>query len=200
MQTPHPNILTSFELHGWKPNPDLTDDENFIDLVLLLTRNSKCRQGHMACLIVRSKRENDSAILDRIVSVANNSSVYKEKDSDNHAEINALGEAAKHGRSTLGACAVVTMPPCKRCFGALLASGISRIVTTKKFLEPIASVAKRENIELTVMDVKAASKRLSQYTSTPNESQINTERKLRKEEEKQRKMKRKLKLEELQEL
>mmetsp|Transcript_12037 Transcript_12037/g.18554 ORF Transcript_12037/g.18554 Transcript_12037/m.18554 type:complete len:200 (-) Transcript_12037:769-1368(-) len=197
MQEPLPPILIPFELHGWKPDPNLSDDENYIDLVLLLTRNSTCRQGHMACIIVRPQRENDSGILDRVIAAANNSSVYKERDSDNHAEINALGEAAKHGRSTLGASAVITMPPCRRCFGALLASGIMKIITTKEFLEPVSSAAKRENIEITVMDVKAAFQRTSQYISKPDRSQIDAERNIRKIEEKDRKMRRQLKLQEL---
>lgn len=197
MQDVLPPILIPFELHGWKPDPKLTDDENYIDLVLLLTRNSTCRQGHMACLIARSPRKDDSGVLGRIIAVANNSSVYKEGDSDNHAEINALGEAAKYGRSTLGASAVITMPPCKRCFGALLASGITKVVTTKEFLEPVSSVATRENIEITVMDVQAASQRTSRYIPKPDRSQINARREIRKKEEKERKVKGILKLQKL---
>ena len=54
--------LNRFHLYNWRPDLNLSDDENYMDLVLLITRNSKLRQGSMGCIIVnkdRSKEEKD---------------------------------------------------------------------------------------------------------------------------------------------
>lgn len=45
-----------------------------------------------------------------------------------HAEVNAIGQAAKAGVSTKGATLYVTMRPCLNCLKAILAAGIARIV------------------------------------------------------------------------
>ncbi|MCK4806307.1 MAG: cytidine/deoxycytidylate deaminase family protein [Candidatus Aegiribacteria sp.] len=46
----------------------------------------------------------------------------------NHAEMNAIAQAARHGISINGATAYVTNMPCTTCAKALLAAGIARIV------------------------------------------------------------------------
>ena len=61
----------------------------------------------------------------------------------NHAEMNAIAQAARHGVSLSGATAYVTNMPCTTCAKALLAAGIVRIVVfsdyhgslAEKFLE-----------------------------------------------------------------
>jgi deoxycytidylate deaminase len=184
MTDQHP-LLKDYQLHGWAPDSKLSDDENYIDLIMLLTRNSNCRQGHMACAVVRRRHPScDDALdlLDRISTVANNTSVYKERDSDNHAEINALGEAAKFGRATDGCTAFITMPPCKRCFGALLAAGIARIVTTRTILEPIATVAEERGIETLVMDANASTNRIAKYLPKLNRELMEAGRAQQKQE------------------
>eukprot|EP00548_Thalassiothrix_antarctica_P011364 CAMPEP_0194155308 /NCGR_PEP_ID=MMETSP0152-20130528/63983_1 /TAXON_ID=1049557 /ORGANISM="Thalassiothrix antarctica, Strain L6-D1" /LENGTH=166 /DNA_ID=CAMNT_0038862055 /DNA_START=92 /DNA_END=592 /DNA_ORIENTATION=- len=149
----------------------------------------------MACALIRppkNKNQEDSELLERIISVTNNTAVYKERDSDNHAEINAIGEAAKYGRPTLDATAVITMPPCKRCFGALLSSGISQIVTTKPLFEPLCTVAERKGVKTFVMDLNAATERISHFIPPIDRSKVLKEREIRKKEERERKLKRKL--------
>ena len=178
------SVLKGFQLHGWHPDPKLSEDENYIDLVMLLTRNSKCRQGHMACAIVRPQAVDDSSLslLDRIITVANNTSVYKDRDSDNHAEINAIGQAAKFGTATNGCTSFITMPPCKRCFGALVAAGINRIVSTRPILEPILSIAKDQCIDLVVMDAVASTNRIAKYLPKPNRDEVEAARAQRDQE------------------
>lgn len=190
----HP-LLDDYQLHGWMPDPNLSDDDNTMDLVMLLTRNSKCRQGHMACVITTaaSSTEGTAAptctILDRLVAVANNTSVYKEKDSDVHAEMNALAYAAKWGRASDGCTAYITMPPCKRCFGVLLAAGISRIVTTKTIHEPISSIAKERGVDMVIMDASASTKRImDKYIPKLDAGAIEAERALRKKEKQELKL------------
>ena len=45
--------LASFQLYGWEPQPTLSIDDNFLDLLVLVTRNSECRGAHMGCIISR---------------------------------------------------------------------------------------------------------------------------------------------------
>jgi len=44
--------LQKFNLYNWKPNVNLSDDVNYMDLVLLITRNSQLKQCSMGCIIV----------------------------------------------------------------------------------------------------------------------------------------------------
>lgn len=122
-------LLEPFETFGWKPVKSLSDDENMLDLLLIVTRSSKLKQGSMACLLVRPKRNDDESLLSRIQSVANNQELYKRRSSDIHAEVAAIGDAARYGRPTHQCTAYITMPPCRNCFAALYSAGISRIVS-----------------------------------------------------------------------
>ena len=46
----------------------------------------------------------------------------------NHAEMNAIAQAARHGVPLNGATAYITNMPCTTCAKALLAAGIARVV------------------------------------------------------------------------
>ena len=91
-------VLEGYEMYGWKPDESLENDDNFMDIVMLLTRNSKLKQGSMACVLVEpdSQKPDNSSI----ISVATNQSLYTENDSDVHAEIAALGGACRNGKTT----------------------------------------------------------------------------------------------------
>lgn len=147
-------MVDDYELYGWNADPALPFDDNVMDLVLLVTRSSICIQGHMACILVRPQVERDneadmgSKIRDSIVSVATNRPLYKERHSDVHAEICALGAASQAGIKTEGCTAYITMPPCKTCFGALVAAGVKRVVSRIEFMEPVFSGAENMGIEL----------------------------------------------------
>lgn len=138
------NFLRGFELYGWKPDPNLSIDENYMDLVMLLTRSSYCKQGGMACVLVN--HDNNT-----ILSAVTNGPIFSEHDSDVHAEVAAIGAAARRGTSTEHATAYITMPPCKRCFAALVVSGIDRIITRLKPPKLIEEAAKRHNIQLVAL-------------------------------------------------
>lgn len=124
-------LLEPFQTYGWRPDENLSEDENFVDLLLLVTRSSRLAQGSMACIIVRPPSNSSSKehVLDRIQSVATNQALYKPNNSDIHAEIAAIGDAARHGRPTDQCTAYITMPPCRKCFPALVAAGIARVVS-----------------------------------------------------------------------
>ncbi|KAL9186012.1 hypothetical protein ACHAXT_005250 [Thalassiosira profunda] len=169
--------LSGFDLRGFRPSPNLSDDLNYMDVVMILTRSQTLRQGSMGCILVRPK--NESAIdieedegasnaqsdgegngtddfFGRIIAAATNSSLFKSDDSDVHAEINAIGQVAKrdikaHVVSSQGTTAYITMPPCKRCFGALHASGIRRIVARTQHSSVLLEAASTVGIEMASM-------------------------------------------------
>merc|ERR1740121_2462004 len=76
--------------------------------------------------------------------------------SDIHAEVNAIGLCARRGIPMDGTTAYVTMPPCRRCFAALAAAGVRRMVSRKahqqKEAKDIARASKRLGIEVVVLD------------------------------------------------
>jgi dCMP deaminase len=57
----------------------------------------------------------------------------------NHAEMNALMQAAKNGHPVLGATAYVTNMPCTTCAKALIAAGIKRVVIFSDFHDTLAT-------------------------------------------------------------
>jgi dCMP deaminase len=149
------NMLVSFNTYGWRPSLALSEDENFMDLVLLVTRSSKLKQGSMACILVQpaaseNVEQEPSSVLDRIISVSTNRALYKESESDIHAEIAAIGQAAQTARSTKNCTAYITMPPCKRCFAALLSAGVRRIVS--RHPSPLIGIAEQHDIEMVCIE------------------------------------------------
>ncbi|CAE7198107.1 comEB [Symbiodinium natans] len=143
-----PEDIQSF---GWTPLEELSGDSNGIDLALLLARNSSCKAGSMGCAIADKSG--------RIIAGHVNGPVWepnaKRPASDLHAEVNAVGRCARLGRATEGSSVYVTMPPCKRCFMALIAAGVRRIVTRKEFLtqdsKDIQTAARRLDIAVKVV-------------------------------------------------
>lgn len=134
-QLPTDNVpLSHFETYGWTPDDNLSEDENYIDLVLLITRSSQLKQGSMGCLLVQPSSRHDTSsplsLQDRILVAATNQSFYKDNNnSDIHAEMVALARAARRGIAVDQCTAYITMPPCKRCLPALVVAGIGRIVS-----------------------------------------------------------------------
>jgi tRNA(Arg) A34 adenosine deaminase TadA len=157
-----------FNLYGWQPNRNLSDDENYMDIVFLITRSSSQdgQQGHMGALVVRpssssategneeSDEEHHSRIFQGILGAATNTPLFGEKDctSDIHAEITALGEACRSWQSTEGCAAYITIPPCKRCFAALVTFGIRRIVTRQVSSASIRETASNHGMEVVNLD------------------------------------------------
>jgi dCMP deaminase len=56
----------------------------------------------------------------------------------NHAEMNALAQAAKHGVSLDGSTAYVTNLPCTTCAKALIAAGVVRVVVFSDYHATLA--------------------------------------------------------------
>jgi deoxycytidylate deaminase len=165
-QSSNPNALSQFDLKGWRPDASFSDDENYMDIVLLITRNSKGEkklQGHLGALIVRPSTESnldenvdmkqqnsyETQLYNRILGAATNSPIYSEEStSDLHAEIDALGQACRACQSTVGCTAYITIPPCKNCFAALVTFGIKRIVSRRLPPTKIQETALKFQMEL----------------------------------------------------
>ena len=92
-----------------------------------------------------------SSYIAQLLAVATNSWVYKENQSDVHAEVNAVATAARCGVKTDQSCAYITMPPCKNCFCALVQAGICRIVSRFPAVAAVQTAAGRLGVELVVV-------------------------------------------------
>jgi deoxycytidylate deaminase len=217
-----------FEMHGFRPNRAHSDDENMMTLCMLVTRNSICAQGHMGCILVREhpglmssggvgnakESENDSSssqyeeeLCQRIIGVATNKPLYSEMDSDVHAEIGALGEAARLGNCTERCTAYIAMPPCKNCFGALVSAGCTRIVSPRPPNKTVEIAPKGKGVEMVTMDsgtidgIKICIESLINDSNTADDvekrkADIAAKRKARKEAAKLKKEKRRRTVEE----
>ena len=161
-----------YEMHGFHPDPTLSDDENLMTMCMLVTRNSICRQGHMGCILLgnpsdqadmkEGDRGNDEAasgtnsapqrLYQRVIGVSTNKPLYSELDSDVHAEIGAIGDAARHGNCTDGCTAYITMPPCKNCFGALISAGCKRIISPRPPSTIVEVAAKARGVEMITLE------------------------------------------------
>eukprot|EP00960_Hanusia_phi_P061029 764708-Hanusia_phi.AAC.3 len=169
--------------YGWTYCQDLHEDENYMDLVLLLTRNSRCRGGHMACVLVKDGQ---------ILAMATNTSLFAPMASDVHAEINAIAACARRGMAVGGSDAYISMPPCKNCFMALQAAGVRRVVSrVRNDNERVAAAAAAQNIEmLLVPDTPLREQRRAALVHAHGGSQeekerIERERKARKQAKQQ---------------
>ncbi len=56
-----------------------------------------------------------------------------------HAEVNACGQAARHGIATIDAIAYSTVAPCKKCQEVLMASGVVKVYYRHSYDEKIDS-------------------------------------------------------------
>ena len=166
--------LAPFNLYGWQPDPTLSDDENFLDIVLLLTRSSTCKtSGRVACILVdtalmprptanegsksgcaqggpngESVAKLEQRLFSCIVGAATNRPLFAPTDSDIHAEISCLGQACNSRHAVRGCTAYITIHPCKRCFAALVAFGVGRIVSRQMPPKQIVDCAHGNGIEV----------------------------------------------------
>lgn len=188
--------LERFDLHGWRPCPTLSDDENFLDIVLLLTRSSTCKtSGRVACVLVdtafksrlsvdnkrvlggnqaESVEELERRLFGSIIGAATNAPLFAPTDSDIHAEISCLGQACNNKHAVRGCTAYITIHPCKRCFAALVAFGVGRIVSRQMPPKQIVDCAHRNGIEVSELTKdmnRSQMKRINELVSATRDSE-----------------------------
>ena len=125
-------------------------DEYFLKLAMLASERATCPRMHCGCVLVR----------DRFVlatgyngSLPGNPHCYEvgclvvndHCVRTNHAEMNAICQASRHGMSLEGATAYVTNMPCTTCAKALIAAGIRRIVVFSDFHDTLAEAFCRDS-------------------------------------------------------
>ncbi len=120
-----------------------TWDEYFLKLAMLASERSTCPRMHCGCVLVRDRY---------VLATGYNGSLPGAPHCDevgcllvdnhcvrtNHAEINALAQASRHGVAVEGAAAYVTNLPCTACAKALIAAGVRRVVVFSDYHSSLA--------------------------------------------------------------
>ncbi|NLF94805.1 MAG: dCMP deaminase [Oligosphaeraceae bacterium] len=118
-------------------------DVYFLKLAMLASERATCPRMHCGCVLVHDHH---------VVSTGYNGSLPGSPHCytdgclvvdghcvrTNHAEINAICQAARHGLSLQGATAYITNMPCTSCAKALLAAGITRVVVFSDYHDTLA--------------------------------------------------------------
>lgn len=118
-------------------------DEYFLKLAMLASERSTCPRMHCGCVIVKDRF---------VLATGYNGSLPGAEHCDdvgcllvndhcvrtNHAEINALCQATRHGVALDKATAYVTNMPCTACAKALTAAGIKLVVIFSDYHDTLA--------------------------------------------------------------
>jgi dCMP deaminase len=118
-------------------------DQYFLKLAMLASERATCPRMHCGCVIVKNKY---------VLSTGYNGSLPGAPHCEdvgclivddhcvrtNHAEMNAICQAARHGVSLDGATAYVTNMPCTTCAKALAVAGIRRVVIFSDYHDSLA--------------------------------------------------------------
>lgn len=118
-------------------------DEYFLKLAMLASERATCPRMHCGCVLVKGRY---------VLSTGYNGSLPGLEHCDdvgclivddhcvrtNHAEMNAIAQAARHGVPIDGATAYVTNMPCTTCAKALLAAGVVRVVVFSDYRGSLA--------------------------------------------------------------
>jgi dCMP deaminase len=119
-------------------------DKYFLKLAMLASERATCPRMHCGCVLVKDRF---------VLATGYNGSLPGQPHCEdvgclvvdnhcvrtNHAEINALVQAAIHGVTIKGATAYITNMSCTTCAKALIASGISRVVVFSDFHDTLAT-------------------------------------------------------------
>jgi dCMP deaminase len=119
-------------------------DEYFLKLAMLASERATCPRMHCGCVLVKDRfvlatgyngsLPGQPHCEDAGCLVVDNHCVRT-----NHAEINALTQAAIHGAMVKGSTAYITNMSCTTCAKALIAAGISRVVVFSDFHDTLAT-------------------------------------------------------------
>ena len=118
-------------------------DEYFLKLAMLASERATCPRMHCGCVLVKDRF---------VLATGYNGSLPGMAHCDeagclivdghcvrtNHAEINALCQASRHGANLDGATAYVTNMPCTACAKALIAAGVRRTVIFSDYHDTLA--------------------------------------------------------------
>lgn len=148
-------------------------DEYFMKLAMLASERATCPRMHCGCVLVKDREvvatgyngsiPGDAHCEDVGCLVVDNHCVRT-----NHAEMNALTQAAKKGHIVDGASAYVTNMPCTTCAKALIAAGVRRVVVFSDYHSTLATdffAKAKVQIDKIAMPSKEIVYDLEKYTS-----------------------------------
>jgi len=118
-------------------------DEYFLKQAMLASERATCPRMHCGCVLVKDRF---------VLATGYNGSIPGQPHCEdvgclivdnhctrtNHAEINALVQAARHGINVTGCTAYITNMSCTTCAKALIASGIVRVVVFSDYHDTLA--------------------------------------------------------------
>ncbi len=119
-------------------------DEYFMKLAMLASERATCPRMHCGCVLVKDRE---------VIATGYNGSIPGDAHCEdvgclvvedhcvrtNHAEMNAIVQAAKKGHIVDGATAYVTNMPCTTCAKALIAAGVKRVVVFSDYHSTLAT-------------------------------------------------------------
>ena len=124
---------------AWRPDWDTY----FLKLAMLASERATCPRMHCGCVLVKDNHVLSTGYNGSLPGtphcydvgclVVDNHCVRT-----NHAEMNAICQAARHGMALAGATAYVTNLPCTACAKALIAVGIIRVVIFSDYHDSLA--------------------------------------------------------------
>jgi len=119
-------------------------DEYFMKLAMIASERATCPRMHCGCVLVKDREviatgyngsiPGDVHCEDAGCLVVDNHCVRT-----NHAEMNAIVQAARKGHIIDGGTAYVTNMPCTTCAKALIAAGIKRVVIFSDYHDTLAT-------------------------------------------------------------
>ena len=136
-----------------------TWDEYFLKQAMLASERATCPRMHCGCVLVKDRF---------VLATGYNGSIPGHPHCEdvgclivdnhcirtNHAEINALVQAARHGINVTGCTAYITNMSCTTCAKALIASGIVRVVVFSDFHDTLAvTFYTQSNVEIVKLPI-----------------------------------------------
>lgn len=131
-----------------------TWDEYFMKLAMLASERATCPRMHCGCVLVKDRFVLSTGYNGALPGmehcedvgclIVDNHCVRT-----NHAEMNAICQATRHGVNLIGATAYVTNMPCTNCAKMLISVGIVRVVVFSDYHSTLAEHFFAEaNVEL----------------------------------------------------
>jgi len=148
-------------------------DEYFMKLAMLASERATCPRMHCGCVLVKDRE---------VVATGYNGSIPGDDHCEdvgclvvdnhcvrtNHAEMNAIVQAARKGHIIDGGTAYVTNMPCTTCAKALIAAGVKRVVIFSDYHTTLATdffAKAKVQIDKIAMPSKEIVYDLEKYTS-----------------------------------
>lgn len=135
--------MTNFlPLGRTQPRPSW--DEYFLKLAMLASERATCPRMHCGCVIVKDNHVLATGYNGSIAGQPHCEDVGCLVENDhcirtNHAEINALVQAANQGDSINGSTIYITNLSCTTCAKAMIAAGVKRVVVFTDFHDTMAN-------------------------------------------------------------